>query len=144
MRTATSFGDPSKETVDDLIQETYLKFCADNHRILREFEHRHPDAFLGYVQVVAANVARDHFRSFHSKRRGANQVQGISENFIPAAEEDSPGGPKAIERSVLIEEIQRHLNLCIAGAESERANRIFWLYYRAGLSAAAIAALSRN
>jgi RNA polymerase sigma-70 factor (ECF subfamily) len=33
------------------------------------------------------------------------------------------------------------LNLCVAGADRDRNSKIFWLYYRAGLSAAAIAAL---
>jgi RNA polymerase sigma-70 factor (ECF subfamily) len=141
MRVALRFGDPSKETIDDLIQDTYLKFCADNFRLLREFDHRHPESFLGYVQVVATNAAHDHFKASLSKKRGTNQSESLSEGFIPPARDDSPGGPKAIERSVLIEEIQRHLDLCVAGTDSERSSRIFWLYYRAGLSAAAIAAL---
>lgn len=62
-RIAERMGDCSRQTVDDLIQETYLKLCADNSRILRNFDHRHDGAFLGFVQVMAANVARDHFRS---------------------------------------------------------------------------------
>jgi RNA polymerase sigma-70 factor (ECF subfamily) len=141
MRGAARLGDPSKQTVDDLIQETYLKFCADNCRLLRNFEHRHPDAFLGYVQVVAANVVRDYFKSFYSKRRGADRVEGISEDFVPVAGENSAGSPRAIERGVLIQEVRRHLDDCIAGVDQHRNSRIFWLYYRVGLSAGAIAAL---
>jgi RNA polymerase sigma-70 factor (ECF subfamily) len=141
LRTAVRYGDSSKETVDDLIQETYLKFCADNHRILCNFDHRHPDAFTGFVQVVAANVARDHFRSSYSKRRGGNQLEGISEDFVPPAGENSPGSARVIERAVLIEEIRSNLDLCVAGSDYERSCRIFWLYYRAGLSASAIASL---
>lgn len=141
MRGAARFGDSSKQTVDDLIQETYLKFCANNCSLLRNFEHRHPEAFLGYVQVVAANVVRDHFKSSYSKKRGADRVEGISEDFVPVAGDDSAGSPRAIERSVLIQEVQRHLDDCIAGADQDRNGRIFWLYYRVGLSAGAIAAL---
>jgi RNA polymerase sigma-70 factor (ECF subfamily) len=141
LRGAVRLGDASKETVDDLIQETYLKFCADNYRLLRDFEHRHPDAFLGYVQIVAANVVRDHFKSFYSKKRGANQVEGIVEDFVPVAGDDSAGSPIAIERAVLIQEIQRHLDICVSGADHGRNSKVFWLYYRVGLSAAAIAAL---
>jgi len=37
--------------VDDLIQETYLKLCAGNFRILRSFKSQHPDAFYGYLKV---------------------------------------------------------------------------------------------
>jgi len=141
LRAAARFGDSSKETVDDLIQDTYLKFCADDYRILREFDHRHPNAFLGYVQVVAANIVRDHFKSSFSKKRGENLVEAISEGFVSPAGEDSIGSPKAIERSVLIEEIRRHLDLCVTGEDHERGRRIFWLYYRVGLSASAISAL---
>jgi RNA polymerase sigma-70 factor, ECF subfamily len=141
LRAAVKFGDSSRQTVDDLIQETYLKFCSDNCRILREFEHRHPDAFLGYVQVVASNVVRDHFKASYSKKRGANQVEGIPDDHVPASGENSAGSPKAIERAVLIEELQRHLDLVVTGADQDRNRRIFWLYYRAGLSAPAIATL---
>src|ERR1700678_3100899 len=75
LRTATRFGDSSRQTVDDLIQETYLKLCADKFRILRNFEQQHPDAFLGYIKVLAANVVRDHFKASYSQKRGANQVE---------------------------------------------------------------------
>jgi RNA polymerase sigma-70 factor (ECF subfamily) len=141
LRTASRLGDSSTQTVDDLIQETYLKLCGENFRLLREFDQRHTDSFLGFVRVVAANVVRDHFKSSHSKKRGANQVESISEDFVPSAEEGAAGSSKAIERAVLIDEIGRHLDLCISGADRDRNAMIFWLYYRAGLSAGAIAAL---
>lgn len=141
LRAAARFGDASKQTVDDLVQETYLKLCSDNYRILREFEHRHSDAFVGYVQVIAANVVRDHFRAHYSKKRGSNRVESISDEFTPAVSEQSEGSPKSIERAVLIQEIQTQLSLCIGGADHDRNSKIFWLYYRAGLSASAIASL---
>src|ERR1700748_671860 len=77
LRTAARLGDSSRSTVDDLIQETYLKLCADDFRILRTFEQHHTDAFIAYVKVVTANVVRDHFKAAHSLRRGANQVESI-------------------------------------------------------------------
>jgi RNA polymerase sigma-70 factor, ECF subfamily len=141
LRGAARFGDASKQTVDDLVQETYLKLCAHDYRILREFDHRHPDAFLGFVQVLATNVVRDHFKSSFSKKRGANHVEGMSDDLVPAAGESSAGSPRAIERGVLIQEVQRHLDLFVAGDDQARDSQIFWLYYRVGLSAAGIAAL---
>jgi RNA polymerase sigma-70 factor (ECF subfamily) len=84
LRIASRLGDSSKQTVDDLIQETYLKLCADDFRILRTFEQQHPDAFIGYVKVVAANVVRDHFKSSHTKKRGAGHLEQIEEDFVPA------------------------------------------------------------
>jgi len=141
IRSAGRMGDTSKQTVDDLIQETYLRFCADNYRVLRTFEHRHPEAFIGFIKVVASNVVRDHFKSTYSEKHGANRIDAIAEDFIPAAAEGTYGSPKALERNVLIEEIQRHLAVCVAGADQGRNSKIFWLYYRVGLSAGAIAEL---
>jgi RNA polymerase sigma-70 factor (ECF subfamily) len=141
LRTASRLGDSSKQTVDDLIQETYLKLCADDFRILRSFEQQHPDAFTGYIKVVTANVVRDHFKSAHTKKRGAGHLEQLEEDFVPIAGEDSAGSPKSIERTILIHEITRYLDVCIAGPDQERNSQIFWLHYRAGLSARAIADL---
>jgi RNA polymerase sigma-70 factor (ECF subfamily) len=140
LRTASRWGDASKQTVDDLIQETYLKLCANNCRILRDFEHRDAGAFAGYVKVIAANVVRDHFKSSHSQKRDSNRVDTFDEGLI-AAREDSEGGPRSIERAVLLREVQHYLNLCAGDEDRERNTRIFWLHYRAGLTAAAISSL---
>jgi RNA polymerase sigma-70 factor (ECF subfamily) len=141
LRTAGRLGDASRQTVDDLIQETYLKLCADNFRILRTFEQQHPEAFTGYVKVLTANVVRDHFKSLHTQKRGAGQLEQIEEDFVPPTAADTAGSPQSIERAVLILELTRHLDLCLAGPDRDRNRRIFWLHYRAGLSARAIAGL---
>jgi RNA polymerase sigma-70 factor, ECF subfamily len=141
LRTALRLGDSSTQTVDDLIQETYLKLCSDNFRLLRNFDERHPDAFLGYLKVVTANVVRDSFKSFRTQKRGSDRIRDIPDYAVPAAGEDSAGSPKFIEREVLIQEIQRCLDLCVVGTNRERNNKIFWLHYRTGLSAGAIACL---
>lgn len=141
LRTARRLGDSSSQTIDDLIQETYLKLCADDFRVLRNFEARHSGAFVGFVQVVTANVVRDHFKLSRSHRRGADRLQEAPEHFNPAAPDGGSGSPKAIERAVLIQEIQQYLDHCLPETDRDRNMRIFWLYYRAGLSAVAIAAL---
>jgi RNA polymerase sigma-70 factor (ECF subfamily) len=142
LRMASRWGDSSRQTGDDLVQETYLKLCANNYRILRQFEHRSPEAFTACVKVIAANVVRDHFKFSYSQKRGSNKVDGFGENSLLAAGEDSAGGVGAIERSVLMQDVQRHLDVCLTGPDRERNNRIFWLYYRVGMSAASIAELS--
>src|SRR5690348_59315 len=43
-RVARRWGANAPSAVDDLVQETYIKLCADRGRILREFEASHPDA----------------------------------------------------------------------------------------------------
>src|SRR5258708_37960704 len=62
LRACSTLTDSSKESVDDIIQDTYLKACANGFRLLREFDHRHPNAFVGVLQVVATNLARDPFK----------------------------------------------------------------------------------
>ena len=133
LRTASRLGDSSKQTVDDLIQETYLKLCADDFRILRSFEQQHPDAFIGYVKVVAANVARDHFKSFHTKKRGAGHVEQLEEDFVPLAADDSAGSPQSIERAILIQEITHLLDdlRCRAGPGAQYTDLLAPLPFRA-------------
>ena len=141
LRTAQTLGDASAPTVDDLIQETYLKLCSSNFRLLREFEQRNPDAFVGFVKVVAANVTRDYFKALRSKKRGANLLMDAPDLASLNAPDEGVGNPEAIERRVLLQEIQHFLEICTAGPDQERKQTVFWLYYRAGLSAGAIAAL---
>ncbi|MGC2400927.1 MAG: sigma-70 family RNA polymerase sigma factor [Acidobacteriaceae bacterium] len=141
LRTAARLGDSSRQTVDDLIQETYLKLCTDNFRILRNFQQQRPDAFIGYVKVVAANVVRDHFKSSYSLKRGSGHIEQLAQDFVPLAADGSDGSQQSIERTVLIEEINRFLEICVPGPDQERNTQIFWLHYRAGLSARAIADL---
>jgi RNA polymerase sigma-70 factor (ECF subfamily) len=141
LHTSGRLGDASTETADDLIQETYLKLCADDFRLLRKFVPRHSEAIFGYVKVVTANVVRDHFKSLHSEKRGAGQIVEAPEPFVPVADGGSLGGAEAIEHQVLIKDVQRHLEICTAGPEQARNCRIFWLYYQVGLAASAIATL---
>jgi len=141
LRSAARLGDSSKETVDDLIQETYLKLCSNKFRVLKNFEQRHPDAFIGYIKVVAANVVRDYFKISRSEKRGLNQATQTPEDFDAVAGEDTVGSPTAVERTVLMRQVEHYLGDCLGGADRDRNARIFWLYYRAGLSAGAIASL---
>ena len=75
------------------------------------------------------------------KELDPDQVEGMAEGFIPPARKDSAGSLESIERGVLIGEVRRHLALFAAGQDRERNSNVFWLYYRVGLSASAIAAL---
>ncbi len=131
---------PAPSLVDDLIQETYLKLCANNFRALRDFEGRHENALFGFLKVVASNVVQDHFRSSYSQKRGS----GREEEDLEKAQTTAVGGAsfsETAERNILISEIQQ----CLASQASEpnfaRDCMIFWLYYRQGLTAKAISEL---
>lgn len=141
-RTTQKWGESSSPTIDDLIQETYLKLCADDYCLLRAYDPKHPSAIFGYLKVITANVVHDRFKALHSEKRGGNQIledvttlenrSGASEVF---------GSQHAIEREILLREIDAHLNASLSGATADRDRTIFWLYYRQGFTTKAIASL---
>jgi len=117
--------------IDDLVQDTFLRLCADNARILRQFEARHQMAVFGFIKVIATSVALDHFRARTAQKR-SGEIQGLEElNCEPRSH-----GAK-IEEMTLIKEINDNL----VSTESWRDRTIFWLYYRHGFSAKEIAAV---
>src|SRR5262249_18749443 len=69
MRVARRYGEARGEVIDELVQETYSKFCASDCRLVRNFEPRHQNAFYGLVKKVAANVVHDHFRKAETPDR---------------------------------------------------------------------------
>lgn len=141
LRTAQRWGETSREALDDLIQETYLKLCADQCRLLREFEFQSPDSILGYLKVITANVVHDHFKAVHADKRGSGWVRDDLSVTEARTNDASAGSAVSMERAVLFREIDACLRRQETGRDLQRNRLIFWLYYRAGLSARAIASL---
>jgi RNA polymerase sigma-70 factor (ECF subfamily) len=141
IRIAYQWGYPPQQVVDDLVQETYLKLCADRCRLLLEFVVRHPEAVSGYVKTIAVNVAHDYFKALHSQKRGSGEISQIAEDGDPKADTSKPGGHEALEREVLLNQINQCLESCSRGPDHDRDCTIFWLYYQQGMSAKDIAAL---
>lgn len=140
LRTAQRWGEVSYEVIDDLVQETYLKLCADDCRLLREFEPRYSGSFLGYLKVITANTAHDYFKAAHSGKRGAGRpnedLSAQLSDILPA-----PNAPQGLERDILLREVDELLSIHACGPNVERDRTIFWLYYQQGLSARGIASL---
>jgi RNA polymerase sigma-70 factor (ECF subfamily) len=135
LRTARRWGEPATTLVDDLVQDTFLRLCADDCRLLRGFESRGEDSIIGYLKVIAANVTHDHFRARTSTKRGGEmrRVEGETDGteYLPAANDQV----KEIETGLQIAEIHRTLETLGTAGVSERDRTIFWLYYRQGFSA---------
>ena len=144
-RTARHCGELTPALHDDLIQETYLKLCSDECRLLRNFRSRHPGAIFGFLKVVTANVVIDHFKASHAAKRGGRDILASLEEEKEGSQVHVKGSlgcsSSKIEHTILVEEIDRCLRRTISPAELSRCRRIFWLYYRCGLSARAIASL---
>lgn len=139
-RVARRYGEASNTVVDDLIQETFLKICSDNCRLLRDFEPRHPDAFFGMIGVTAANVAHDYFRAKRSDKRGAGVADCELSEVNTIAPDSHRSGAAQIERNILLREIDSVL-ISLSSPSATRDREIFWLRYRQGFTTKAIAAI---
>jgi RNA polymerase sigma-70 factor (ECF subfamily) len=120
--------------VDDLVQDIYLKFCADDRRLLRRFTARDSKSTFAFIKVVAANAARDYLRSRLAIRRWSPAT-------TPAEQIDPPAPDADVERQVLLAEVGRILDTVAPGEKHAADRAVFWLYFRQGLTARAISEL---
>jgi RNA polymerase sigma-70 factor (ECF subfamily) len=132
---------PSPATVHDIVQEIFMKLCEQERRILREFEPRGEDSFLGLLRLVSGSVANDYFRRTHSAKRGGKVVT------MALAEEGAPGPSASVhptarlDQQVLLAQLDQKLRSA-PEVICERDRALFWLYYRQGLTAEEIAGLA--
>ncbi|MBV8438475.1 MAG: sigma-70 family RNA polymerase sigma factor [Silvibacterium sp.] len=141
IRTARRWGFSPQEVVDDLVQDTYFKLCSDKCRRLYEFAITHRDTINAYVKTVAINAARDYFKSQQSRKRGGRSVVQSSEELELKAKSESLGGQYAMEREILLHQIDDYVQRCTEGPSQERDRTVFWLHYRRGMTAKEIAQL---
>jgi|SRR5580765_3129986 len=139
-RTASIWGDPSRATVDDLVQATYLKLWEGGRNLLREFAIERPDAILGYLKKTAANATHDYFKHGRSQSAGGAAEHISTYDIEPEARPGSEGSEQTIALDILLSEIDEHLR-SQSGPDADRDRTIFWLYFRQGLSSKEIASL---
>ena len=141
LRVAVRYGVSDQTLIDDLVQETYLKICASEYKVLRTFSARGPDSAFGFLKVIATSVAHDFFKARLAGKRAPEAVAGeLAAESAPMSEYVQNDLSQA-ERAVLVDQIDRRLKAVVPECELGRARTIFWLYYRAGLTASAIATL---
>lgn len=154
IKTLRRWNRPTPSLVDDLVQEIYLKLFANNARALRRFVCHHENALYGFLKVVAANTVQDHFRCSYSQKRGSGRAEEsidepanekpdmhtLGEGRIGAA--NFASRYDALERRILLREIDAYLKSRTSEPGFMRDYTIFWLYYREGLTAKAIADLA--
>ena len=143
LRTARHFGETSPSGIDDLVQEVFLKLCRDDARLLREFKSTRPDSIFGFVKVVTANLAHDHFKARNSLKRGSGAVLdcGIDNVDHEAVKLPLARDLNLYENKVLLSQIDACLKPVDSSPTLARDRRIFWLHYRVGLSSATISSL---
>jgi RNA polymerase sigma factor (sigma-70 family) len=130
----------SPATVDDIVQEIFLKLCERERRILREFEPRGEDSFLGLLRIVSASVANDYFRRISSQKRGGNVVTTPLGEDTVSLPTGGVSQAAQMRRSVLLAELDRMLRSA-PEVIGDRDRALFWLYYLQGLTAEEIARL---
>lgn len=128
------FGNVSYQLVDDLVQDVYLKLCANNFRILRNVEILQENAFFAFLKVVASHTVEDYCRRTATSKSATYDLEAPME---APSRDVSP----ALEREILVEEIDTILRTLSHKPNFERDRAIFWLYYRQGIPATEIAAL---
>jgi RNA polymerase sigma-70 factor (ECF subfamily) len=142
LRVAIRHGNSERSLIDDLVQETYLKICANDCKVLRTFIPKQPESAFAFLKVVAASVAQDYFKSRLAEKRAPEAKAGTVEDIaIPSRQEHPKSVLNHMERDVLINQINRRLSAIVPAGELQRARTVFWLYYRAGFTASAIASL---
>lgn len=142
LRIARQWGEASPQLIDDLVQETYLKLCAEQFRSLKTFEFRHEGAIYGFMKVFTANLVHDHFKASRAQKRGgAAATSSLDTDAAAERVTRSHSEGATLERKLLLGQVAECLEAVATGPNAKRDSRIFWLYYRVGLSASAIAAL---
>jgi RNA polymerase sigma-70 factor (ECF subfamily) len=134
----------SAAAVEDIVQEVYLKLCEQERRVLREFEPRGDDSFMGLLRVIAASVANDYFRRLYSVKRGGKVVTTQLEEDGSLAKAPTPQSSHSsgrMQQSVLLAQLDQ-LMRADPGNVAERDRTFFWLYYLQGFTAEEIANLS--
>ena len=141
LRTARHWGEPARPQLDDLIQDTYLKLCENDSRLLRSFQPRHEDSIYGFLKVVAANVVHDHFKSALAAKRGAGQTEAITEPIQIGPKMAGVDSFDVVSQRLQLEQVDKILRQVTAGKDQGRKLAIFWLRHRQGLTASEIAAI---
>jgi RNA polymerase sigma-70 factor (ECF subfamily) len=140
-RAARRWGQAAPATIDDLIQETYLKLCADRGRVLRQFRFGHDDAIFGFLKTITLNVAHDYFKGLFADKRGGNTISAPLDGTEAHNDADRPAGLTDPERAILIDRVDACLRDQAPAETRDRDRKIFWLYYRQGMTAREIAGL---
>jgi RNA polymerase sigma-70 factor (ECF subfamily) len=141
LRVLRRWGELSTALLDDVLQETYVALCGSNYRLLRQFVGKHPNSLSAMLRVVAANVTHDQIRARNAQKRGRDRDKAYAD-FQSIEGLASDDGARRIEREVQLDEIDRLLQRAPKPISSRRDREIFWLHFRAGMSAQAISELA--
>lgn len=141
LRTARRWTLPHPHLLDDLIQETFVRLCADDCAVLKRFHPVHRDSIFGYLKSVAASVVCDHFKFERARKRDVTQTDAISDHITRKLRSSWRADPDALESRIILQEIDEAIHKLFRGENFVRNRTIFWLHNREGMTASAIASI---
>ena len=135
VRVCRRWGSGTREEIEDVVQEIYLRICANQGRILMSFRDSRPEAVFGFLKVTSTNIAHDVFRRQSAVKRGGAHTRSIEEVA------DLPGAAADLDRGLTLAEVESALVAQTQSENGPRDRQVFLLYYRHGMTAEAIAQL---
>jgi RNA polymerase sigma-70 factor (ECF subfamily) len=140
VRVSRRWGCGTSDEIDDVVQEIYLRLCADAASILATFRDPRADAIFGFLKVVSTNIAHDYFRRRSALKRGTRIAVNVKNiDSLPAISSDAAWA--ILDRRLTLEEIDVMLLTYTTGEKGPRDRAVFNFYYRHGMTAQAIAEL---
>ena len=139
VRTLSTSSGPNRAMVEDLVQDIYLKLCANDGKILRHLRSDHPNGVYALVRAVAYSTTVDHLRTLRNPIKDARKAVSLDvlQHDLALAEP----AESELHRRMLFERIDGLLTAACAPESRMRDRNVFWLYYRQGFTAKEIAAL---
>lgn len=136
------------EAAEDLTQEVFLKLLEGERRALSRFRGRSEHSIYTYLNAIAINVVRDHFkklRALKTPRAGTSLANLVSQeevdgpSFEQAIVAEGPGPERFVASAELRERIRSTLaEVSSAGGTTERDQLVFQLYFIEGLTVSEI------
>jgi RNA polymerase sigma-70 factor (ECF subfamily) len=129
------------DLIADIVQDVFMRLCENERRVLREFEPRGDDSFLGLLRTIATSVANDCFRRYYAEKRGGKVVTSpLADDCAQSPVNANTRETAQLNRTILLTQLYEKL-LSAPEAVSERDCSIFWLYYRQGFTAEEISSV---
>jgi len=125
VKAARPYGCTDRAVLDELVQDTYLRICADRFKVLRSLKAQQPAAIYSLVQSVAYSTAVDEFRN--------GLVGSLTGGKSPENQ---------LERQMLLDRLDAHLDAVLPKATHDRDKAIFWLHFRQGYTSIEIAKIA--
>jgi RNA polymerase sigma factor (sigma-70 family) len=127
-----------QQTVEDLVQDVYVKLSDNNCKALKNFIGASENSIYTYLGIIAKNVAKNHFIKMKAQKRPSpeksiDDVLAISETgetilIRDAVKSSYSDVEQNFSVEILKQEVEDILNKILTGKEKERDKLIFKLH----------------